>query len=106
MKSQLSRRLCRPGLLVTGKLLIVAFYLPSSPGLHAQHLSSLCCLRTTGGRGVAFYSFSEYDTNHSSLQADGVGREPVAFYSNTVVFGVADASGEIVQNKGVETRSK
>lgn len=79
LKSHLSRRLCRPGLLVTGKLLIVAFYLPSSPGLQAQHLSSLCCLRTTGGRGVAFYSFSEYDTNHSSLQADGWGGSQLFF---------------------------
>lgn len=43
-------------------------------------------------------------TTAASREREGAG--PVALYSNTVLVSATDASGEMIQNKGVETLSQ
>ena len=75
LKSHPSRRICRPGLLVTGTAFLG--FLLSLFIFHLAQVCSICHLcgyLRTMGWGVAFYLFFlECDANHNGLQAGGGG---------------------------------
>lgn len=82
--SHFSRGICRPELLVSETeapflafYLLPFFFLLSQVCMHS--ICHLCGYLRTIGVLLFTYSFSECDTNHSSLRAKGVGRGQLLF---------------------------